>query len=126
MIKANELRIGNLINYATYDMSNGNNILVPVVVDVNIIKAIELSPDLNVYHPIQLSQEILERAGLVKDIIDGWNWHIDFMLFVVRKLIAEDGYTVSISDCCICEIKYLHQLQNLYFALTGNELDLKL
>jgi hypothetical protein len=32
---------------------------------------------------------------------------------------------VSPPTLSLCEIKYVHQLQNLYFALTGEELELK-
>ena len=35
------------------------------------------------------------------------------------NLIAEDG------EAGLCGIKYIHQLQNLYFALTGEELIIK-
>ncbi len=121
MTKANELRIGNLINYATYDMSNGNNILVPVVVDVNIIKAIELSQDLNVYHPIQLSQDILERVGFEKDE-DGVYKYGNVFYWIEGKLQIAINHTPIISTPC----EYLHHLQNVIFFSTGNELDVKL
>jgi hypothetical protein len=47
-----------------------------------------------------------------------------------RKMIGNNDYTIvfdeysntMVGDILIKEIKYVHQLQNLYFALTGEEL----
>ena len=37
----------------------------------------------------------------------------------------ERVWVVTYSDALLCKPKYLHQLQNLYFALTGEELEFK-
>lgn len=129
MIKANELRINNVINYATYDMSNGNNILVPVVADGNIIKAIELSPDLNAYHPIPLSPEILEKCGGEKDdksVFGGYLFRLNGGEQI--RIVYSDtiGWHWPMFGHTAVIVNFLHQFQNLIFLVDGNELDVKL
>jgi hypothetical protein len=82
--------------------------------------------------PIPLTPEILEKAGLVKDKRSG----------VAMRTIAysDESYpcTLQVSGggkMLVCRsgmysigapCEYLHQLQNLYFALTGEELNIEL
>lgn len=74
--------------------------------------------------PIQLTKEMLLKCGFLPFYAD---------VFIHEKLkysdkfkIREDGYIVYVSnEVYITKIKHLHQLQNLYFALTGKELEIK-
>ena len=78
--------------------------------------------------PIPLTPEILEKAGFAKkyDYYEIWygNEDISFQLL-------NDGW-YRMWECDGMEgrtgiaYKYVHQLQNLYFALTGEELKLDL
>lgn len=105
MIKASELRLGNWVS------CEGK----PYQVNMNILQSFTVSPVW--MDPIPLTPEILEKCDF-----DEWGFQI------VRK----DGY-ISIqanqyimdeeNEIATCE--YLHQLQNLYFALTGEELEIK-
>lgn len=36
------------------------------------------------------------------------------------------SYIFAVNDRDLCEIEYIHQLQNLFFALTGEELEINL
>ena len=121
MIQPNELRIGDIfyfkgeltaITYAyLYEFVKGNVHLVPV----------ELTPD------------ILEAAGFkYNQLTENYEIFIDFEgLIALNKydysiFIGADnedrGYTGRTSTAC----KYLHQLQNLYYCLTGEELQIDL
>ena len=60
--------------------------------------------------PIPLATEWLERFGFKKSREDGWVWMLD---------LPKNDATYH-SNC-----KYVHQLQNLYAALTGKELTVK-
>ena len=64
------------------------------------------------YLPIPLTPEILEKVRFAGTI------------FPAQLSISDSGkyYWGNIN----VELKYLHQLQNLYFALTGEELEIKL
>ncbi len=96
MMKANELRIGNYV----YDNLGG----------VLKIKGISLDSTLSHIKPIPLTEEWLFKFRLmsIKTELGFWN-NGDAIYFSY-------GFEKSI------ELKYVHQLQNLYFALTGEEL----
>lgn len=80
--------------------------------------------DYNNIQPVELTSDILEAAGCKKDVIDGWNLWINGNLFVIRKLISLNGYTLSVGDYCLCDMEYLHTFQNAYYCLTGEELQI--
>lgn len=116
MIKVNELRIGNWV-------SNGEKIF---TVDANVIydtATLEYYP----IEPIPLTPGILEKAGFKKESIDYYFLPID-----EHSKIYYNGneLVISLSENEFeayhhfppCE--YFHQLQNLYFALTGKELNI--
>lgn len=80
--------------------------------------------------PIPLTPEWLERAGFEKKV-DGFistKWHIGInpvtqdYLFDVTWLSNFDRPFYRNGHF---KIDYVHQLQNLYFALTGTELEFK-
>lgn len=109
MIKASELRIGNWV-------SNGE-------VDYQITGAtilhLEIKPSDAIAKPIPISPEWLERMGFEKQT--DWSYYFDDIYFSYNEtgdLTCRLRYYKT-----ICY--YVHQLQNLYFALTGEELILK-
>ena len=113
-MKASELRIGNYIN--------GDHIVMGIMLDM-----IETTKDaemlLENIEPIPLTEEWLTKLGLE---FSGLYWEVDSVNF---ELINDgDGYYngVNVGEYSHgIEIKYVHQLQNLYFALTGTELEIK-
>jgi hypothetical protein len=76
--------------------------------------------------PIPLTPEILEKAGFEKsiEVIGGWLYYKDdFNICYLDSGIVK----LQVDDCNYGQpFKYVHQLQNLYFALTGNELEILL
>jgi hypothetical protein len=80
------------------------------------------------YAPISLSPEILEKCGFKNDhstfeYADGSNNEKLFISWIDGEYVVElqnGEKNISI------ELKYLHQLQNLYFALTQTELIINL
>ena len=119
MIQANELRIGNWI---LWNMPGGS--IQPILV-----ASIPLDDDN--YSPIPLTTEILEKAGFEKD--EDYTTHegkmyVSFNLpdgTTIDKL-GDNDFEYHVWDNYEKHIKYLHQLQNLYFALTGEELEINL
>ncbi|MES2382337.1 MAG: hypothetical protein V4538_14925 [Bacteroidota bacterium] len=71
-------------------------------------------------HPIPLSPEILDKCGFTWYDNDWYETkskiHLSVELFTGYIYFGKGEYLYK------AEIKYLHQLQNLYFALTGTEL----
>jgi hypothetical protein len=85
--------------------------------------------------PIPLTPEILEKCGFEKDA-DPYNWaNPDWDIYRIKRMSigVKEGmfawYNRSDDDFYSSyypELKFLHQLQNLYFSLTGEELEVKL
>jgi len=117
-MKAQELRLGNII-------SRMHDINEPVIeiVDMFTIDWINRNPNNETYKPIPLTEEWLLKFGFEKKgkrISKGWFYLWDENGIVVFALAEMQDYTG-----CYLKIKYVHQLQNLYYALTGEELCIK-
>ncbi len=116
MIRPSELRIGNWVTSKHgYDME---------VTTVSKYKDLGLDTDFS--KPIPLTEEWFERFGfkLEKWYISG-NKAFEYKLrdFTISKLELELG-VFMVNTKQRASIKYVHQLQNLYFALVGEELKL--
>lgn len=131
MIHSNELRIGNFVNDTR---TVGNRCGMPPVFHPKKVKKID-EYDIDYFDPIQLTPEILEKCGFNKDnygvfclVKDGGRYVSGCKILLWVKFV---GTTLQV--CTgeefgnlfeLCRILYLHQLQNLYFSLTGKELNL--
>jgi hypothetical protein len=111
MIKSNELRVGSTVLYIER--------IVTIKNAVELYNAIDRSTNI-LYEPIPLTHEILKKCGFEKyepmmyRLKSGWHW------------IALDINSIYINGRQSVLVNYLHQLQNLYFALTGEELTVNL
>ena len=114
MNTANELRIGNLVNFEGDIMSVTSG-------DIHYF-----DENLDSFSPIPLTPEILEKAGF-KHLTDGV---YELATETLSICYDEHGIDIAFKDDMIAtdldHIKSLHQLQNLYFALTGEELPIEL
>lgn len=118
MINSTDLRIGNLIQTAT------DSPLI-IIATADILSAIDRGHDL--YSGIPLTEEWLEKcrfntvtessAGKRYSIVENHIFNND--LTVVYWKTTSNAGKIMRGDL---EIKYVHQLQNLVFALTGAEL----
>lgn len=80
--------------------------------------------EMNWLYPIPLTEEWLLKFGLKLNDCDNYETEYTYRLnmpFIV--LDREDGYYYI--DAPNMRLEYVHQLQNLYFALTGEELNIK-
>lgn len=113
-MKANELRIGNLY------LNNG----VVDTVSVGLLGYLDQNNPIGV-DPIPLTEEWLIKAGLEgKFITIGDDVHFEYDV-KNNELIIGGPDACTYGQCFCAECKYVHQLQNLYFALTGEELTFK-
>lgn len=123
-MKVNELRIGNYIweDYGGVDqissiMNDG---------EIRCIRpGFKTEGQYNIKYviPIPLTEEWLIKFGFEQS--EGWD---DFEYFKLNGIeftdVSPNGYELcEMEQCCIKEV---HQLQNLYFALTGEELKTKI
>jgi hypothetical protein len=137
-MKETELRIGNLVQ----DEETGTITKVNVHLFMHVCSLRGLLSGF--INPIPLTEEWLKRFGFRKLKRKGTYGSIyvisdiDSNLCIERDFNKEISYFVGIeyTDSPYKEdknkiyhysydLKYVHQLQNLYFALTGNELELK-
>lgn len=136
MIQANELRIGNWVNFisvtvqfqgtACYGSGQFN------MEDKKLMPLFKYSQwdyyqsDWDSLHPIPLTPEVLIAAGFEEDKVDGQGWQMQIMNDGNERWLIwnELGVHISNVDYAIMTlpIQSLHQLQNLFFALTGQEL----
>lgn len=152
MIIANELRIGNLVTWNP-KLVSPNSTLPPLQVEVisispdrisyvfpNIENRVEPFEDdvaqngvrhklLEELEPIVLTTEILDNCGfeektglLTEAHFEKGDLQLKFNgEFFQRLALTKIDFTVF-----ELPIKHFHQLQNLYFAMTGEELEIKL
>ena len=121
MIQPNELRIGNRVFwnkekslYYTINMEDFSSLFV-----------------FDIIEPIPLTPEILEKCGfsVAYNHINGLPMPYSYDTLKLQGILFEfsdNGYLVKTRQKSkLTCIKYIHQLQNLYFALTGEELTFK-
>ena len=78
----------------------------------------KLKYKLNTTNPIPLTEEWLVKFGFVKDKLEVGLYHFnDLEIFLPNYFTWKTQF--------LNNIKHVHQLQNLYFALTNEELKLK-
>lgn len=132
MIDVEELRIGNLVmfdgKYIKIESMNRTSVYgLPVGLDQT---KIYLTSD--EIEPLPLTEEILLKCGFLKGellIENNWEYEInlrgDYILkydYRRRWVIKNNGFQKFNDPVHIPIVQHLHQLQNLYFALTGKEL----
>ena len=122
---AKALRIGNLIKYTDYP--NLKDDLLGKVICVT-GDDISFMSNCNVAYlePIKLTEDLLIKLGFNKDgrVIKTYAMignEINFKILVNTE--NEFYFYPSVAIKWSVRLKYVHQLQNLYFALTGEELD---
>ena len=127
-MKAQELRIGNWVNYVFEDKDWGN-----VIMDGNgIVRLANINFDSThyakkeIFSPIPLTEEWLTRFGFRHKKTEKANSYTKY--FFMINFVTEGRYKgktfikVANFKPDINNFLYVHQLQNLYYALTGEEL----
>jgi hypothetical protein len=115
-MKAEELRIGNLVqdDYG----------------QIKVVNSIDFNPD-RLDYTISFPFGDYEEVGLLTPIPLTEEWFINFGLHQgTWGYYHKNGFVISVErqvyfgeeEVWIAELNYVHQLQNLYFTLTGEEL----
>lgn len=121
-IKAEELRIGNLVQEESTGLLFKANIY--------IISWFSQSHQKDRYQAVPITEELLLKAGFERLANNTPFYHRTTTSSTGRKLVFNLGQCLNGSYSPLSyidvheEIIYFHQLQNLYFALTGKELTL--
>lgn len=143
-MKANELRIGNVVTINNEKHhpemkgiplivcgieklrdDEGAKILLKYPDDKDNVVLPAFSQFERFIEPIILDQDIMRKYGFIETfqgIYSTWNF-LDFgNYFEVQQ--DSSGFNFHTTPKWIV-IEYVHQLQNLYFSITGNELEIK-
>jgi hypothetical protein len=127
-LKARELRIGNWLRFDNMISEPYNYQVSPRMfrqMGYDISDNLELK--INNYHkPIPITEDILLKCGFRKDEDISYRWYFDFGWAVIIAYDLDDN-CVRIGDSWdFSKLIYVHELQNLIFALTKTELTINL
>lgn len=122
-MKASELRINNLVNYGgvTSEVSRVDKLFFYVEASETPTFSKDEGRGAK---PIRLTEEWLLKFGFEKQM--AWTYKIS--LIGNKNLVyylGEKGWSIGNKNYSDFSCEYVHQLQNLYFALTGEELTFK-
>lgn len=133
MIQENELRIGNWVElhgeflqvFSIENKSTATHSKVELQLDSESLDKHIKGVNIRDIKPIHLSEEILLKFGFEKDI-DDLVLQIGNVILFIKYNDDELVYCMNMALDIIVSFKHLHQLQNLFFALTGKELEVKI
>jgi hypothetical protein len=106
-MKIEELRIGNLVKNGLGEF---------IIIKNNINERNTGGYFLITLEPVPLTEDLVIDLGLKPVELENGEWFYQDSKFRLNKNYAGFYYSKNL------DIKYVHQLQNLYFALTGSEL----
>ena len=120
LIQLTELRLGNWV------LMNDK----PVYMDLRLFHAVANAFDGYKPYPIPLTEDILIKSGFRKNgyVGSAEKWTMDYKIvgdIECISLFKGNGHYI-LMDYPLSKYKYLHQLQNIYHSLTGNELKINL
>lgn len=137
MIKASDLRIGNRVLYKPYGNRDGEPVIIAGLMGMKAYFS-KYNNEGGMFHhlqPIPITPDILQQFGFVDPANNGWGlrlylneadelvWYLQDQQFHgearIKYQTRGSGFTRDFG------IRYVHQLQNLFHALTGTELELK-
>jgi hypothetical protein len=139
MIAANELRIGNYLVFRNFIQPDQI-----IKIDARWFCSLaggrsthEIKPDEeinNYYSGIPLTPEILQKCGFEfepcgisgADMWQGISFWKKGVITLRGNVSTAKGGVLHLSGYYNSQIKFIHQLQNIYFALTGKELEVNL
>ena len=116
-MKTSELRRGNIVEW------NRKPFVISRIFEDSVENELWCKP-IGEIHPILLTEEILLKCGFDEQIL--FEDECPFFCNGDFSLYCEDWNKDKFYHDTEMAIKYVHQLQNLYFALTGEELNIKL
>lgn len=119
-MKANEIRIGNIFTVSGFPMYVEAIFKDTVYLNFEGNEGDVWEENIKDLIPIPLTEEILNKAGFES--------HYHGFIRNERIFIEEtlNGWNIGFFGITMREIDYLHDLQNLIFALTGEEIKIEL
>lgn len=129
MIKANELRIGNFLEYFIKDsLDERKEWWEPNKCSIDDIADIErLGSEMAGYRPIPLTEQILNSCpDFLEQGISFKCWYFRNKNSQFHILMRDNRFLFRGAGMSIIYVETVHHLQNLIFVNTGQELEVKL
>ena len=130
-MKANELRCNNWYNSTKFQTPVMCEFADFAELDARANGA-KVDKDLidELFEPIPLTELWLMKFGFKSIGLQGQVFEHNKLIGGENRFVIETDCInfypkINFDDCCWYKFTYVHQLQNLYFALTGNELKIK-
>lgn len=127
MILPNDLRIGNFVHTAI-GFGDGVNIIIDKIsqishdsVMLSLYDGIKINYD--AIQGIPITPEWMERFGFKKVVDNGWP--VRYVLDDYNEYFEDKEWIINGDRITSVELEYVHQLQNLYFAIVGNEMPIE-
>lgn len=131
-MKANELMIGNYVQDKSGEVVDVLEVLTSMILkkaNGSLVNTKTITSPLSAYSPIPLTEDWLLKFGCIKQQITNtkmnyWNKGLDFSVDVELTFVKDEllYYYLLCNQFRRVSIQYVHQLQNLYFALTQTHL----
>lgn len=120
-MKAKELRFGNRI------LLDGKEVEIDITQMCNFLFWEKNEQDFypKRWEPIPLTEEWLLKFGICYDKNEKLTFLHKYSFYITNEHEEEWDIYENVNNSYVCSVHYVHQLQNLYFALCGEELKLK-
>ena len=131
---AKELRIGNIV----YDSLNQSyDIVIGINNNDTVDFPFELNNDIRFIDGIKINSDIIKTLGFIQDnpteefYVKTYNDPLDKNYIKMTIFFANNQWTLcvilgEVSSTVIKNIKYVHQIQNAFFMVTGEEFEIEL
>lgn len=131
-MEKNQIRIGNIV----YDSLNQSyDIVVGINNNDTVDFPFELNNDINFVDGIKINSDIIKTLGFTQDnpteefYVKTYNDPLDKNYIKMTMFFTNNKWTLCVilgedSSTGIKDIKYVHQIQNAFFMVTGEELDI--
>lgn len=121
-MKPEELRVGNWYKSVKFGVPVRCHITDLYELCVMSDGATDDPPIKEMFEPIPLDEEWLVKFGFIYSNGVSWSMDKEYNGLVVADDDSDDWYAVEWYGASLTTVTYVHQLQNLYYALTGEEL----
>ena len=131
-MEKNQIRIGNIV----YDSLNQSyDIVIGINNNDTVDFPFEPNNDICFVDGIKINSDIIKTLGFIQDnpteefYVKTYNDPLDKNYIKMTMFFANNKWTLcvifgEVSSTVIKDIKYVHQIQNAFFMVTGEELDI--
>lgn len=129
-MKANELRVGNHYYYHIVDELDKRKEWDEIcIIDAADIEFLVENPDDKDFKPIPLTPEAIKKCSDIEEI-NGYTFKIlpsiGIYVMVLKWSFLERTFSLFVNDQFVKrQIASVHEFENLHYAMTGEELEIK-